>query len=66
MDDEGKFIHDIVNKLSIVNGKLNRIIKKHDQFSTEELAEMASTAKLELDLAFQMIDSRVKYKEDAA
>ena len=60
MNPEQEFIHDIANKLTIAHGKLSRIISKSDKFTKEEIIEISSKAKRELDETFELIDFRKK------
>ena len=60
MSSEREFIHDLVNKLTIAQGKLNRIILKADKFTKEEVLENAAKAKNDLDEAFKLITTRQK------
>jgi hypothetical protein len=55
---EETFIHDIVNKLTMSQGRLNKILKKSDEFSKEEIIELVSKAKEDIDNSFKIIKIR--------
>jgi hypothetical protein len=58
MNTEEDFIHDLVNKMSMGYGKVNRVLMKKDKLSHDEIIEIIEKAKEDLDLAFEIVNSR--------
>jgi hypothetical protein len=58
MNEEQEFIHDLVNKLTIVYGNVGRIVKKQDTFTKEEMVAKATTATQALEKTFDLINER--------
>lgn len=57
-----KFLHDIVNPLTIIQGNFFRIKKKSDEMSKEDILERLEKASKELDRVFVLIK---EMKEEA-
>jgi hypothetical protein len=55
---ENEFLHDIVNKITIAYSRLERIERKLDKFSKEEVVEMVTKARVALDSLLELINER--------
>ncbi|MBT4792965.1 MAG: hypothetical protein HON90_15420 [Halobacteriovoraceae bacterium] len=58
MSTENEFLHDIVNKITIAYSRLERIERKLDKFSKEEVVEMVTKARVALDSLLELINER--------
>ena len=55
---EREFIHDIVNKLTVAEGKLGRIMRKSADLSKEDILADVEKTKSYILQAFDIINSR--------
>ena len=58
MRTEKEFIHDLVNKISMAYGKVDRVLMKKDTFTHEEIVSNLENARNDLDETFELINSR--------
>ena len=58
MNKEAEFLHDLVNKISLAYGKINRVLMKSETLSKVEIIENIGEAKNDLDAAFEVINER--------
>ena len=55
---ENDLIHDIVNKLTICHGKVNRLISKPEKVSKEDMLEQLQKVFGEIEKAMELVEKR--------
>ncbi len=58
MQGEVKLIHDMVNRLTIVQARLKRLVSKSKEYTKEELVEIVNKTNPEIDNMFELINNR--------
>ena len=60
MSDEKEFLHELINKATVALGRLERIERKKDVLSPEEILEMCDKARVAIDEQLVLISDRKK------
>ncbi|MBT3980245.1 MAG: hypothetical protein HOE90_02765 [Bacteriovoracaceae bacterium] len=54
-----KFVHDLINSLTMVSGEITLIIKKSDRLSKEDILKKVDKASFNLEKAFEIIKNEI-------
>lgn len=60
MKSEEEFIHDLANELSKVYAKISKMAYKSDNYSKDELVQLAKDAETIIENSFDLVDERKK------